>query len=339
MYGMGNGADKILCVCASLGIEVADFFASDVFGRGHSFHGKAVLSFSQVKEKYKKFIVLLSFATSIDNVLENIQIINDDESCELYAPDVAVYGDNLFDMAFYQAHENKIKETLSFLADQESRAIYKDIIAFKLTGKISYLTKWKYSDEEVFNSILNTNDLISYADLGAYNGDTIRELIPFAKNLEKIIAFEPDRRNYKKLCEYAQSIEKPIIKAYQIGAWSKESTLTFDSSGNRNASIINNSLKSHSDIRVNSLDNILCGDKVDYIKYDVEGSEKEALIGSKSTIKTHRPSICLSIYHRSEDIFALPLMLHEMFPFYSCYIRKKKYIPAWDVNLYCVPKL
>ena len=44
LYGMGNGADKILRVCESYGITVSDFFASDGFVRGHSFHGKTVLS-------------------------------------------------------------------------------------------------------------------------------------------------------------------------------------------------------------------------------------------------------------------------------------------------------
>ena len=44
MYGMGNGADKILSVCEAKGIEIKDFFASDGFVRGHSFHGKKVLS-------------------------------------------------------------------------------------------------------------------------------------------------------------------------------------------------------------------------------------------------------------------------------------------------------
>ena len=65
MYGMGNGADKILNVCEKYGITVSDFFASDGFVRGHKFHEKTVLSYSQVKEKYGKdnIIVLLSFAS------------------------------------------------------------------------------------------------------------------------------------------------------------------------------------------------------------------------------------------------------------------------------------
>ena len=67
MYGMGNGADKILAALTERGIEIADFFASDGFVRGHSFHGKTVLSYSAVKEKYGigNFIVLLSFASSL----------------------------------------------------------------------------------------------------------------------------------------------------------------------------------------------------------------------------------------------------------------------------------
>ena len=51
MYGMGNGADKILAVFAKYGIEVADFFASDGFVRHQLFHGKTVMSYAEICEK------------------------------------------------------------------------------------------------------------------------------------------------------------------------------------------------------------------------------------------------------------------------------------------------
>ena len=78
MYGMGNGADKILAVCERYGIEVLDFFASDGFVRGHSFHGKTVLSYSAVKEKYgaENIIALLSFGSSLPDVLELFKKVN-----------------------------------------------------------------------------------------------------------------------------------------------------------------------------------------------------------------------------------------------------------------------
>ncbi len=51
MYGMGNGADKILAVFLEKGIEVADFFASDGFVRHQESHGKTVRSYAEICEK------------------------------------------------------------------------------------------------------------------------------------------------------------------------------------------------------------------------------------------------------------------------------------------------
>ena len=86
-----------------------------------------------------------------------------------------------------------------------------------------------------------------------------------------------------------------------------------------------------------SLDKSLCRD-VDYIKYDVEGSEREAILGSQKTISEHTPALLVSLYHRSEDLFDLPLLLHELCPDYKLYLRRMRYIPAWDINLYAIKK-
>ena len=51
LYGMGNGADMIIEVLESLSLTFSDVFASDGFVRGHSFHGKKVLTYSEIKEK------------------------------------------------------------------------------------------------------------------------------------------------------------------------------------------------------------------------------------------------------------------------------------------------
>ena len=105
IYGMGNGADKIIDEMDARGIPVSDFFASDGFVRGHSFHGKRVLSLSEVKEKYEKFIVLVAFGSSLPDVMERLYDLS--EAHELYAPDVPVCGGELFDAEFYLAHETE----------------------------------------------------------------------------------------------------------------------------------------------------------------------------------------------------------------------------------------
>ena len=341
MYGMGNGADKILAVCEAKGIEVSDFFASDGFVRGHSFHGKKVLSYSETKEKYGEgnFIVLLSFASSLTEVIENIKRIASES--ELYAPDVPVSGSDLFDMDYYVAHETEIEEAREILADDQSKKVFDNVIKYKLTGNINYLFDSDSDVDETFNEILRAKDFEITADLGAYNGDTARQLAEYSPKLKKIYALEPDRRNHRKLSEYAEREERFAVIPYQVAAWSKEETLTFGAEGNRNSGVggSTNAVTSKCvTVEGNSLDNLLAGtnDKIDYIKFDVEGAENEAIDGCISTIKAHSPALLVSVYHRSEDIFALPLKIHKLFPDYKLYLRKFRYIPAWDLNLYGV---
>ena len=73
IYGMGNGAEKIISTLNTYKITVSEIFASDEFVRGHSFLGYKVLKYSEVCEKYDDFNVVLAFATHLENVIENIK--------------------------------------------------------------------------------------------------------------------------------------------------------------------------------------------------------------------------------------------------------------------------
>ena len=192
LYGMGNGADKILQVCEERGISVADTFASDGFVRGHSFHGKTVLSYSSAKEKYGQFIVLLSFASSLPDVLDLIHRVAAEQ--ELYAPDVPVFGNTLFDRPFFEAHRSELEEVEDMLADKRSVDTFKNVILYKLTGKIEYLDASESDEQESFSELLPIATMSHYTDLGAYNGDTVRKLLPCSPTLMHVTAFEPDRR-------------------------------------------------------------------------------------------------------------------------------------------------
>lgn len=335
MYGMGNGADKILKVCEQYNIVISDFFASDGFVRGHSFHGKTVLSYSQAKEKYGDFIVLLSFASSLPNVIENIKKIS--HEVELFAPDVPVFGDNLFNMEFYNAHLDDMKAAYSLLADDRSKFVYEQIINYKLSGKIEYLFKCESDEQSVFDEFIGSSRIENYIDLGAYNGDTIKKLMNQTDTLKSVIALEPDDRNFKKLSEWAKTVNVPKIATYKLGAWKNRATLFFDASGNRNANVstVPNAQK-FTEANVDALDNIASNFPADYIKYDVEGSEFEALIGSRQTIAEYSPLLLVSAYHRSEDLYKIPILIKELNPNYKIYLRKLRYIPAWDLNFYAM---
>ncbi len=60
---------------------------------------------------------------------------------------------------------------------------------------------------------------------------------------------------------------------------------------------------------------------VNFIKFDIEGAEKDALLGAKETIRRHRPTLAVSVYHKNEDIIELPRVIKALDPSYSLYLH------------------
>lgn len=333
MYGMGNGADKILNRFEKYGIQVSDFFASDGFVRGHSFHNKTVLTLSQIEQKYDDFIIILSFASSLDDVLDKFYELN--AKYEMYAPDVPVTGDGTFDLAYYKANEEKFNLSREMLSDDFSKKVFDNVIKYKLTGKILYLKEIETTPDEAWENILSPNEYEICVDAGAYNGDTAKEMLERCKNIKTVHALEPDRRNFKKLSAYSEENSKIIPQ--NVAAWDEDTTLIFDASGNRNANTFSAGTKKTVSVEAKRIDSV-CNNNAHYIKYDVEGAERMALLGSEQTIKNCSPDLLVSAYHRNEDLFDLPMLIKELNPDYKLTLRKFKYVPAWDLNLYAVKK-
>lgn len=333
IYGMGNGADKIIAVLEQYGIEYADVFASDGFVRGHSFRGKVVLSYSQAREKYEDFIILLSFGTHLDDVMQRIYEL--DKAHELYAPDVPVCQGELFNNAFFEAHLSELEHARKLFDDEQSKKIFDDVIRFKLTGKIKYLRLTECTEEEA-NELLSLNRFKKILDLGAYNGDTVKKYISICPNLEEIHAFEPDFRNFKKLNAYIEGLDNIKAFAYNYASWDENTSLEFSASGNRNSSGAGTASHQTKLVTIDArrADSVLSS--VDFIKYDVEGAEYKAILGSFELIKHSKCELLVSMYHRSEDLYELPILVKKINPEYKLFLRRLPYIPAWDLNMYAI---
>jgi len=52
--------------------------------------------------------------------------------------------------------------------------------------------------------------------------------------------------------------------------------------------------------------------KVDYLKIDIEGSELRALQGAEETMRTFRPKLAISLYHKEDDFIVIPDYLHKL---------------------------
>lgn len=329
IYGMGNGAEKIMAVFAEYGIEVKGFFASDEFVRGHSFMGYKVKKYSEVCAEEDDFVIVLAFAAGYDSLIEKIETMAAEHT--LYAPDVPIEGGGLFTYEYCLEHCDEISEVYSSLYDDFSRKVFADVINFRISGKPEYLKGITTPKSEVYTDIIRPHGNEVYVDLGAYTGDTIAELLEYTDGrYEKIYALEPDRRNFRKLSVSTEGMEN--VEIFNCAVWECDTELMFaDRSGRQSAVSQTGKPK-----EARSVDSILAGGRADIIKMDVEGAENEAVNGALKTIEAYRPKLMISLYHRNCDIFSLPLKIKRINPDYRLFMRHQPYIPAWETNLYAI---
>ena len=70
------------------------------------------------------------------------------------------------------------------------------------------------------------------------------------------------------------------------------------------------------------LDEIAHGDRVTYIKMNIEGAEIDALRGAAQTIRRWRPKLAVAAYHRPADLWQVPALIREIHPGYRLYLRQ-----------------
>lgn len=328
LYGLGDGADKVIEALDSYGLKISGVFCSDELYREKSFHGFKLLKYSTAKEIFKEFIVLMSFGTFFDDVIDFAKKVAKEQ--EFYVPDVPVFGDGLFDMNFFNAHKNELEWVYSHLADEKSKQVFDAVINFKLSGKAEYLFSCESDNKEAFDNILCFNDEEQFLDLGAYDGDTVKEFADYTRNkYAHITAVEPDRKNFKKLSNNTKDIHS--ISLLQAAVSDSVGSAVFDCKGGRSSTLSACGKETVDIISVDSLDTPFT-----YIKMDVEGNELKAIAGARNTLKHHKPKLLISAYHRNEDMFTIPKAVLDINPNYKVYIRHYKYLPAWDTNYYFI---
>ena len=70
LYGMGNGADKILDWCEANSVKIAGIFASDEFVRGQEFRGFKVERYADLIARFgEDILVVIAFASEREEVL------------------------------------------------------------------------------------------------------------------------------------------------------------------------------------------------------------------------------------------------------------------------------
>lgn len=239
---------------------------------------------------------------------------------------------------------NKFKKLLK---DEKSLELLERIVNFRNTLDLKYyLTpdlepQYFPSDIDLFSTL----DKIRFVDGGSFIGDTINPLIIESekrnKKIDYIACFEPDSQNILRLSEEIQKQKSKFTDTnfliYPCGLWSENKILTFSNTGSATSSIVSDSGDDTIQIMTASLDKLLIGAKPNFIKMDIEGAEKQAIIGMKDIIAKYSPVLAISLYHKPSDLWELPLLIHKINENYNMYIRIYGNLGT-ELVLYCVPK-
>lgn len=172
---------------------------------------------------------------------------------------------------------------------------------------LPYLT---YGENEIF------------VDGGSCDGmSSVRFVEQCSGKYEKIYCFEPDRKNITRLKRNFQSRKIENYEIVDKGLWNERQELAFAANGAANSHITGTGGDNAEKIEVISLDEIMQGQRVSFIKMDIEGAEYKALQGAQKTITEHKPKLAICVYHKPEDMWELPGLILDMRPDYKLYFR------------------
>lgn len=208
----------------------------------------------------------------------------------------------------------------SLLADDRSREVF-DAILRRVLGE--------WNDPGLMPSVCDPDqyfpsDLVSlgadeaFVDVGAYDGDTVRDIVSrTGGRFERITCFELDRLNYEALSRNLRTMpQADRITARNLGLWDTAADVRY-SVGRSQSTIGSDGEVGH----VVPLDEVLVGERVTFIKMDIEGAEPQALNGARSIITAQRPKLAVCVYHHISHLWDIPLAIHDLDPRYRLYLR------------------
>jgi FkbM family methyltransferase len=129
-----------------------------------------------------------------------------------------------------------------------------------------------------------------------------------------VYAFDPNIDSGSENSECIKSIPQVL--------WSKSTSVHFRLDGSRSMIVESG----NGDIKVSAITIDDFAEKkslntVDLIKLDVEGAEIEVLSGATEVIKKFRPILAISIYHKFEHFFEIPLLINDLVQDYTFHIE------------------
>lgn len=224
-------------------------------------------------------------------------------------------------------------------ADERSAEVYMQQVAWRLSGDFADLGEVDPDQYFTADVVRPVADEV-FVDCGAFVGDSMIDFVHWAPAFRAAHAFEPDEAGFASLRSTVEGLAldaRRRIRVYRLATGSETGTRLFegDGAGGRFAKEAGTTTGLQ-EVETVRLDDILGAEPVTFIKMDVEGAERESLIGATGLIRDRAPLLAISAYHLQNDLWGLPRLIRSLAPDHLLYLRPHKY-DSFDCVLYAVP--
>ena len=175
-----------------------------------------------------------------------------------------------------------------------------------------------------------------FIDAGSLNGHDTKRFIKWCEGeYSKCYIFEPEHDAYLLTKHKLSDVENCEIYEAALGNDDRRAIFNSNVIDPGGARLADDQSSGECNVELCTIDRVLNGEKVTFIKMDIEGAELDALKGAEKSIVKHKPVLAISVYHMENDLVDIPLYIKSIVPEYKMYLRHYTNT-VYDTVLYCI---
>lgn len=326
VFGAAKMGKVFLELCRKNNIIILAFCDNDWEKLGTSVGEIPVINAQMLNENFSKDVQIIVASVQDKLIMAQLKKMHFKKVWS-YSFFFTLYPKKFFAFAhtsdFNEIYKNKgeILQAFSILSDRYSKQVLLNILLYRLTLDKTYIQHIKKNPSKIYfdKSVLTLTNNEVFLDGGAYDGDTLDSFIRVTNSkFTHVYCFEPDSNSFKNLNTFVdKSNKKARITCIKKGLGERRKTVQFTDEGNLQSTVNETGITS---VHIVPIDDCL-NEKITMIKLDIEGYEKQALLGSKKTIKKYHPKLAICSYHYQEDLWKIPLLIQSLSSSYKLYLR------------------
>ena len=179
------------------------------------------------------------------------------------------------------AQRRHVLQAHTIWADEQSRAEYLAHVRWRALGDFAGLPQRSAEESYFPESLFVLSPDEEFVDCGAFDGDTIRSFLGRRRDgFRRVDAIEPDPKTFTKLQHYVDGLPPSIrhkIALHCCGVGAARRTVAFDATGTALSHVSDSGTSMIEEL---PLDTLCATARPTFIKMDVEGAERNALLAA-----------------------------------------------------------